>query len=88
MKPLLVIVLVLCAVAAAIGAVVRPGIPEIAVVVCVALLAYQGLRTLRRNEKRVRTSRLDDIAIVGGSSNIVPRERSNQNPYASPQFPE
>jgi hypothetical protein len=86
MKLLLVIVLVLCAVAAAIGTVVQPGIHEIAIVVSVALAAYLGLRKLRRNEKFGPPSRLDHIAIATGSSEIISSERENQNPYAPPEF--
>jgi len=88
MKPLLVTVLVLCAVAAGVGTVVRPGIPEIAIVVCVALASFVGLRTLHRNERLGRPLRLDNMALAAGSSNRIPTESEKQNPYASPQCPE
>jgi S1-C subfamily serine protease len=73
MKPLLVIVLILCAVAAAVGTVVQLGIPEIAIVVCVAWAAYLGLRKMRRDEILERPSGLDEKEIAEGSSTINSR---------------
>ena len=51
MKLPLQTVLVLCAIAAGIGTVVRPGIPEIAIVLGVALGAYYWLQNIKRRER-------------------------------------
>ena len=52
MKLPLQIVLVLCAVAAGIGTLVSPGIPEIAIVLGVALGAYCWLQNIKRSERK------------------------------------
>lgn len=51
MKFPLQVVLVLCAVAAGIGTLVRPGFPEIAIVLGVSLGACYWLQNIKRNER-------------------------------------
>ena len=51
MKLPLQIVLVLCAIAAGIGTVVQPGVPEIAIVLGVALGSFYWLQKINRDER-------------------------------------
>lgn len=52
MKLPLHVVLVLCAVAAGIGTLLSPGIPEIAIVLGIALGAYHWLQNIKRSERK------------------------------------
>jgi hypothetical protein len=51
MKLPLHIVFVLCAIAAGVGTLVRPGIPEVAIVLGVALGVYYWLQSIKRRER-------------------------------------